>query len=99
MPRRGCRKDLNHDEIAECFRDLGWQWWDTYQVAQFLPGFTDGLAIKRGVVVLIEVKSGKGTLTSDEATFHLQYAGPIEVARNQQDVIAIDQKYMEGGTP
>ena len=95
-PRRACRKDANHDAIADAFRRLGWQWYDTYQFAQYVPGFPDGMAVKPGAVLLVEVKGKRGRLTDDERTFHRVYLGPIMVARTEEDVVIATQMWAKG---
>ena len=90
MTRRACRKDINHDEIRDAFRALGWHWVDTYQVAQYQPGFPDGLACRRGTVLFVEIKAKGATLTEDEARFRdmiNRYADYL-VVRSVNDVIA-----------
>jgi hypothetical protein len=86
-PRYAARKDQNHDEIADAFRRLGWTFVDTWQCAQYVPGFFDGLACRDGVVIGVEVKHGKEPLTPDEARFHAAWPGRILVARSVEDVL------------
>lgn len=86
-PRRACKKDGTHDEIADAFRRLGWTFVDTWQCAQYIPGFFDGLACKNGVVLGVEVKNGKAPLTPDEARFHVSWEGPVLIARTIEDVL------------
>ncbi len=85
-PLRAFRKDANHEVIADAFRRLGWQWYDTYQVAQYLPGFPDGMAVKSWCVLLVEIKGERGRLTEEEKRFHSLYAGPLAVVRTIEDV-------------
>ncbi len=70
MPRRACRKDANHDAIADTFRVCGWGWIDTWEHAQYTPGFPDGIAAGPGGVVFVEIKGESGSLTDAEETFH-----------------------------
>jgi len=74
MPRRACRKDGNHDLIRDTLGKLGWQVDETYQFAQYAPGWPDLVAYKWGRVAFIEVKGADGTLTADERTW--MYAHP-----------------------
>jgi len=85
-PRRACRKDNNHDVIADAFRRHGWDWYETYQFAQYLPGFPDGMAVRNGMVVLVEIKNGDATLTPDEERFIANYHAPVIIARSVEDV-------------
>jgi len=75
MPRRACRKDANHDEIRDALRQLGWDVIETYQFAQYDPGFPDLLCEKRGVIVFVEVKAEGGKLTKDEKAWCLAHKG------------------------
>lgn len=86
-PRRACKKDLSHDLIADAFRKLGWQWYDTYQFAQYHPGWPDGEAVRWPVVLKVEVKSEKGQLTPDEQAFWNTYEGPKCICRTIEDVL------------
>ncbi len=97
MPRRACRKDANHDAIADAFRRLGWQWYDTYQVAQYIPGFPDGLAVKPDYALLVEVKGERGQLTEDEAEFHAWYEGPLAIVRSNEDVVRVTKEWQTLG--
>ncbi len=69
---RKCRRDQNMAEIVAALRGLGWLVIDTSAVGpNGTPGFPDILCVRAGRVVFAEVKSGKGDLTWDEATFSL----------------------------
>jgi len=95
MPRRACRKDANHDEIANAFRKLGWYWKDTYKAGPVIPGFFDGIAILWGHVLGVEVKSATGKLTDEEETFHAEYPGMKAIIRSVDDVIAVNGWWRE----
>ena len=86
-PRYACRKDNNHALIADAFRALGWFWIDTYQHAQYTPGFFDGLAVKGGVVLGVEIKDGERPLTPEERAFHAHWEAPLVIVRNIDDVL------------
>ena len=95
-PRRSCRKDLNHDEIANAFRKLGWHVLDTYQIGQLIPGFPDlmmCLKCRPGVGALVEVKAPGGKLTPAEAEFHESWPGPIMIVSSVDEAIAITEKW------
>jgi len=68
VPRRKCRKDGHHNALSDCARDLGWQVWDTWQHAQYTPGWPDALWIGYGVI-LGEYKLPGEPLTPAEAKF------------------------------
>ena len=98
-PRRDCRKDDNHDVIAEAFRVRGWRWIDTYQHAQMTPGFPDGLAVRGRRTVWVEVKTARGQLTPAERKFRdyeLAGEGEYEIVRTLEDVERITQRGWEG---
>ena len=90
---RARKKDSNHDLIAEAFRKCGWYWIDTYQFAYFKPGWFDGMAIRNGIVLGVEIKAGKGILTPDEEAFHREWPGPIVIVRNIEDVLALTEEW------
>ena len=79
-PRRACRKDATHDEIRDALRALGWYVLDTWQHAQYTPGFPDLVAICPEATVFVEVKALNGKLTPDESRF-------------RQDVLTAGAKY------
>lgn len=88
-PAYARRKDANHDEIAEAFRRLGWQWIDTYQHAAYTEGFPDGLVAKDGFIALVEVKGKRGRLTKAERAFHEGFQGKVWVIRSIDDVLRV----------
>jgi len=94
--RRACKKDANHDHLVSAHRQLGWAVLDTYQVAQYIPGFTDAVGCHpySGIIVFLEFKSEKGKLTKDEQAFHAAWPGPKEIERTVTDVMATHKKYM-----
>lgn len=91
-PRRACKKDANHDLIAEAFRKAGCMVIETYQVAQVIPGYPD-LDVRWGEVsVLIEVKTADGELTDDERAFYEKCAGwdvPYYIVRDVEQVVPL----------
>jgi hypothetical protein len=89
-PRRDTRKDENHDELSEAARDLGWDVIDTYQFAQYVPGFPDAIWVKPGRTIFVEYKGQKGRLTKDEVAFALRYDGWYLV-RTVDDVICLTE--------
>lgn len=98
MVRRACKKDSNHDEVADAFRRLGWLWVDCYQFGQFVPGFPDGLAARDGRVLWVEVKTAKGRLTPDEVMFRARLGrdGEYVVVRSVDDVLELVNGSEEG---
>lgn len=89
MPRRVCRRDENHAEIADAFRRLGWAVEDTYQVAQYIPGWPD-LVVQRGEAVLfVEVKGPKGKLTLEEQGFRVRHSEVYRIVRSLDDMMVL----------
>jgi hypothetical protein len=63
-------------------------------------GFPDGIVGKYGINVMIEVKDGskppsKRLLTDDEAKFHRDWRGWVEVVENEKDVDSVDREVFE----
>ena len=98
MVRRACRKDVNHDMIASTFRAHGIDWIDTWQHAQYTPGFPDGIACYGPVVRFIEVKAdGKAALTGDEARVRALYADLYRVVATIQEACTVAEEMREAG--
>ena len=95
-PAYAVSKDQNHDEIRAYCEGLGWRWIDTYQHAQYTPGFSDGIAICPYATVFVEVKSGPNArLTEDEQDFRdavLAAGGNYCVIRDYDDVVAMTRE-------
>ena len=79
-PMRATKKDRNHNEIRDALRGLGWLVIDSWQHAQYTPGFPDLVAICPEATVFVEVKALNGKLTPDESRF-------------RQDIMAAGAKY------
>lgn len=94
MPRRDCRKDANHDELSDIGRKLGFTVYDTWQMAQYIPGWPDALwIIPHRDVIMVEYKGKGGKLTEAEAAFHGAYPGPIAIVRDVDDAMRLREKY------
>lgn len=91
--RRACRKDANHDELSDAARRLGWYVVDTYQVAQYIPGWPDAVWAKPDRVVLAEYKAGKAQLTKDEALFAAVWPDKYVIVRTVDDVVKVTNDY------
>ena len=91
-PRRACRKDANHNQIADAFRAAGCFVLDTYQMAQYIAGYPD-LDVRRGArSVLVEVKTTDGELSADEQWFASVcegYGVPCVVVRTVEEALEI----------
>jgi hypothetical protein len=83
------RKDSNHNEIVKAFRQLGASVHDT---AQLGAGFPDICVAIGKTTLLIEIKDGEKPpsarkLTEDEAKFHDEWQGWLEIVCSVDDVI------------
>ena len=91
-PRRACRKDANHNQIADAFRAAGCLVIDTHQFAQYVPGYPD-LDVRWGEAsILIEVKTADGELTDDERAFYqlcASYDVPYYIVRDVEQALTI----------
>jgi Holliday junction resolvase len=89
--RKYARKDSNHKEIIQVFRDLGATVFDT---ASQGSGFPDCVIGFRNVNVLVEIKDGslppsKRKLTPDELKFHETWRGKVVVINNVEEAIEL----------
>lgn len=87
--------DLNHREIVQIFRSLGYSVLDLHILGKGAP---DLLVAKFGVNTLIEVKDGKlpaskRQLTDDEEWFWKEWLGRLILIQSVEDVIAFDRKH------
>ena len=87
--RLRARRDLNHAEIHDAFRRLGWSVWDTAAMGHGAPDLVCG---KHGRNVLVEVKSPGGVLTQDEADFSAAWRGEYITVRCLADVIRLTEE-------
>jgi len=88
--RRACRKDANHDLVKEALQWRGFTCYDTWQVAQYIPGFPDLLVVKNRRVILVEVKDGNAPLTIAEKRFVAGYEAPLVIVRSLDDLALVD---------
>ena len=87
------RVDRNHREIADALRSIGWVVCDT----SALGAFVDLVAVRRGVVKLIEVKDGskcksQQALTPAQVKLHaelLRAGTVVEVVTSIDDALAL----------
>ena len=89
--RKFARKDGNHKEIIQAFRDLGATVFDT---ASLGSGFPDCVVGMRGNNVLVEIKDGslppsKRKLTPDELKFHATWQGKVVIINNIDEAIEL----------
>lgn len=82
--RRAARVDLEHASIREELRALSFTVKDVHQ----LPGYADLHVSRRGLAVLVEVKSPGGKLTQDEWEFWQEWQGPLIKVERTEEVVA-----------
>lgn len=87
---RGGTKDLNHDDIAETFEQLGCSVLHTHEVGGGFPDMVIGLV---GITVLVEIKNpdtgyGKAGLTKSQRRFgDLWRGGRVHVVMTKDQAI------------
>ena len=89
--RKYARKDSNHKEIIQAFRDLGASVFDTASLGSGFPDIVIGM---KGSNVLVEIKDGslppsKRKLTPDEIKFHELWRGKVVIINNVDEVIEL----------
>lgn len=84
--RRACRKDSNHTEVIDLYRELGCSVHDTSMVGFGYPDISLGLV---GVTSLVEIKVGDADYTAAQKVFHRDWRGekPVTI-RSIEEVIA-----------
>jgi len=94
MTRLRSRRDLNHAEIRDAFRRLGWSVWDTASLGRGGPDLVVG---KAGRNILVEVKSPGGVLTQDEVDFLAAWRGEYVTVFRLDDVLRLTQQVSQRG--
>ena len=84
---RAARVDLNHGEIRDELRQLGFEVADVHALGN---GYPDIHVSKSGWACLVEIKqpSKRGSLTPKEREFHETWKGPVIVATCVDEVVA-----------
>jgi len=89
------RKDLNHQEIVQAFKDLGFVVFDVSN----LPNCCDLMVTKKGITIAIEIKDGslcksKRVLTLGEKKFAQSWSvqGHWELVESVEDVKKINEE-------
>lgn len=85
------RRDVNHADIADAFRRMGWSVADTSRIG---GGFPDLCIAKRGITVLIEVKAKNGKLRKSQIDFAVDWHGMIFNCRTIDDVATVSAMAM-----
>lgn len=89
--RKYARKDSNHKDIIQAFRDLGATVFDT---ASLGSGFPDCIVAIGNNNVLVEIKDGslppsKRKLTPDEQKFHATWLGRVVIINNIDEAVEL----------
>lgn len=81
------RRDVNHAEIRDGLRRLGWSVYDAGSVGGDFPDLVVGAA---GVTILLEVKAPRGRLSAGQSAFADSWrGGAVIVARTLDDAIRL----------
>lgn len=78
------RSDANQSTIVAGLREIGAAVIDMHELGQGVP---DIAVWFRRRWVLLEVKTAKGTLTSDEMDWHLKHPGAAHIVRTLDDAL------------
>jgi len=76
--------DNNQAEIVKTLRACGAFVFDSSSMGR---GFPDLVCCHHGRWILVEIKSQRGTLTGEQAIFHKECGGKIEIVRSRNDAI------------
>ncbi len=88
------RRDVNHAEIRDGLRRLGWSVYDAGSVGGDFPDLVVGAA---GVTVLLEVKAPRGRLSDGQSEFAAGWrGGPVIMARTLDDAIRMINEAIGG---
>lgn len=82
LKRYATKRDANEPEIIQTLRAMGCT---VQQVS--IKGCPDLLVGFRGLNFLLEVKTAKGVLTSDEYAFFETWEGQVELVRTPDDAL------------
>lgn len=82
--RYNAKRDANEGQIIAAFEALGC-------MVQRLDTPCDLLVLNRGTVMLVEVKTKRGTLTKDQQLFAQWW--PMHVVKSADEAIALVQKH------
>jgi hypothetical protein len=88
------KRDANHADIVQVFRDTGCTVADTADVGAGFPDLVVGIS---GYNVLVEVKSEAGALTPDQVRFHADWrGGKVQIVRSAAEAIELVNKVRRG---
>ena len=86
MPRWDARTDANQHAIVKALRKCGAT---VHLLHREGRGCPDLLVGYRGINLLVEVKTAKGTLTKREAKWHQGWRGQVEIVRTVGEAIEL----------
>jgi hypothetical protein len=84
--RRAAKVDSNQTEIVNTLRQLGCSVTVTSTIGKGFPDLVVGIS---GRTFLVEVKSKKGTYTSDQLAFVSSWKGNYYTVRTREDCVAL----------
>lgn len=93
---RAARRDDNHAEIRDAYRDIGFS---VYDAGNVHAGFPDLVVGKYGITCLVEVKDPKKppsarALTTKQMEFHADWKGDARIIMTVDDVIQHDKELL-----
>lgn len=86
MPKYAARTDANQAEIVRTLRAIGATVQDLSAVGRGCPDLLVGW---RGQNFLLEVKTERGKMTPDEATWHELWNGDVAIVRSDDDALRV----------
>lgn len=91
---RAAKKDDNHNEIVNFFKDCGWSVLEVYQLKECC----DIIVGRAFQTIAIEIKDGakplsKRKLTPGELNFRQNWRGHYRVVQSIEDVMNINQEF------
>ena len=91
--RRAAKRDISEQPVVRILRRLGWS------VLRISDKGAPDLLIGRGShMQLVEVKTGKGTLTKDQKDWHASWLGPkVLIFRDATDVLNFHNSLLHTG--
>lgn len=89
-PHRFSERDSNHADIVAVYEGAGCTVIDTSHIKFGFPDAIVGLATPTGrVMVMVEFKSDKGTLTEAQIAFNARWRGPPpRIIRSPEEALA-----------
>ncbi len=91
MPKHAARADANQPEIVELLRTLGYKVAHTHTLGRGLPDIIvagNHCGLKCQALLWVEIKTERGSLTTDEERFFLEWDGqPVIIARSVTDIL------------